>query len=628
MTDRAALDAARRDRALLVRALQEAGASVDGRASLRCPFHDDQTASGSIHQDDQGFWFYTCHGCSWGNGRRTGDAIAVVMRSRGCTFNAACQHLGISTDTGDAKSRPDRARDAFDASRFAREAAARLLNDPKALDELWRTRGIDGEAAGRLGIGITKDGRYWTLPIADRSGRTVAVKHHRVRAGAEPKSLWLPRGTDRKQTFPVCLEGDGPVWLCPGELKAAAIVGVGLPAVGITSGEGSQSKPESLPDALVAMLAGREVAIVADDDATGAAWGAHVRAQLVDGGVEARIVNVGLNKATGLKDIGDLVTRQRVEDAKEPAAVAEWLRHCWQASDQWQQFTVGAIWQQPATWQRVEHVPTGLRALNDALGGGLRTRAVHLLVGKPGKGKTQTAIQLAVNVAKAGTPVGIISLELDRQEVARLAMAQLAEIPRAWLDGGKLIGESAKKFDSARKSHASLALTILDDDFWRGGLDRDRLAAIVAEGVRRFGWRLVVLDYLGLLARGEVDRSEYETDLLNSTALRRIARRNGIAMLVVCALRKAATFKDGKDRPFSLDDVLGSARVVYDATSVWAIEAEQAPAMPGRNPTGIIRLTPLKTRFASAAAMHDDVVLRWYPGTGAIVDLEGDTDDE
>jgi len=625
MIDRAILDAARRDRALLVRALQEAGASLNGQAALRCPFHDDQTPSGSIHQGDDGCWRYSCHACTWNGTKRTGDAIAVVMRARNCTFNAACQHLGISTDTGDAKSRPDRARDAFDASRFAREAAARLLNDPKLLDELWRTRGIDSETVRRLGIGVSSDRRYWTLPIADRSGRTVAVKHHRVRAGAEPKSLWLPRGTDRKQVFPLCLAGDGPAWLCPGELKAAAVVGVGLPAVGITSGEGSQNRPESLPDALVAMLVGREVAIVADDDSTGAAWAVHVRAQLVDAGIEARVVDIGLNKASGLKDVGDVITRQRVEDAKEPEAVAEWLRHCWRQSDQWQQFAVGAIWQQEATWKRVEHIATGFRALDEALGGGLRTRGVHLLVGRPGKGKTQTAIQLAVNVAKAAKPVGIISLELDRQEVARLAMAQLADVPRAWLDGGDLVGAAADRFSVARRERASMPLTILDDDFWRGGLDRDRLAGIVAEGVRRFGWRLVVLDYLGLLARGEVDRSEYETDLLNSTALRRIARHSNVAMLVVCALRKAATFKDSRDRPFSLDDVIGAGRIVYDATTVWGIDAEQGPAVPGRKPTGIIRLIPLKTRFASAAATHDDVVLRWYPGTGAIVDLEGDT---
>ena len=36
------------------------------------------------------------------------------------------------------------------------------------------------------------------------------------------------------------------------------------------------------------------------------------------------------------------------------------------------------------------------------------------------------------------------------------------------------------------------------EPFQPGGLDREKLAEIIGDGVKRFGWRLVVLDYLGL----------------------------------------------------------------------------------------------------------------------------------
>ncbi|MCK4343217.1 MAG: hypothetical protein KAY37_16005 [Phycisphaerae bacterium] len=94
MSDRRAeLDALKRDRAALVRALEDAGATVNGSA-LRCPFHDDERASGGIHQKD-GVWFYTCHGCAWNGDKRSGDVLDVVRRSQGVDFKGALHVLGV-----------------------------------------------------------------------------------------------------------------------------------------------------------------------------------------------------------------------------------------------------------------------------------------------------------------------------------------------------------------------------------------------------------------------------------------------------------------------------------------------------------------------------------------------------
>ena len=136
--------------------------------------------------------------------------------------------------------------------------------------------------------------------------------------------------------------------------------------------------------------------------------------------------------------------------------------------------------------------------------------------------------------------------------------------------------------------------------------------------MRRFGWRLVILDYLGLLAATESDRSEFQTDLLNSAALRRIARRNDIALLIIAGLRKAGAVKKKEDRPINLDDVSGAGRITYDASSVWLVDSTQETTASGR-PAGFVTLTPLKLRF-SGHGRDDKVTLRWEPGYGAISD--------
>lgn len=287
-------------------------------------------------------------------------------------------------------------------------------------------------------------------------------------------------------------------------------------------------------------------------------------------------------------------------------------------TDQIEFLSLGDVWSDERTWQPVKHVHTGLRGFDMASGGGLRVRGVHILTGKPGEAKTQTAIQCAVNAAVAGTPVGVLSLEMDRHEVAQLALAQLARIPRSFIASGRLNNADAATCLGARQNHSAIPLTILDDEAWPGGLDRERLAALVAEGVQRFDWELVVIDYLGLLAPGEHDRSDFQTDLLNSTALRRIARQNDIALLVVAALRKTATYKNGKSKPITLDDVAGAGRLCYDAVSVWVVHCECTQVSP---PCGIVHLFPLKSRYTGAAINRSEVQLRWYPGLGIVEDL-------
>jgi hypothetical protein len=77
MIDTQARDLERRDRNALVGELTAAGAWFRG-SSVGCPFHDDRTPSGSIHQGDDGAWRFTCHGGDCGF---SGDIFDVRSRA-------------------------------------------------------------------------------------------------------------------------------------------------------------------------------------------------------------------------------------------------------------------------------------------------------------------------------------------------------------------------------------------------------------------------------------------------------------------------------------------------------------------------------------------------------------------
>ncbi|MCH8808193.1 MAG: hypothetical protein IH986_19185, partial [Planctomycetes bacterium] len=102
--DRAQLDALRQDRGALVRALTDAGAEhVGDSGTLRCPFHEDEHASGSIREKG-GAWRFKCFACA-----ASGDVFDVTMKARGVAFPQAADLLTGAEQPGDGK-RKTRAR--------------------------------------------------------------------------------------------------------------------------------------------------------------------------------------------------------------------------------------------------------------------------------------------------------------------------------------------------------------------------------------------------------------------------------------------------------------------------------------------------------------------------------------
>lgn len=606
------------DRGRLEAEIETAGGKVR-RTAVNCPFHDDKHASGSIHRHDDGAWLYTCHACSWNGNENTGDIVDVVRRANDCGFTQAAEHLGLKT-TGKRAQKAVKSshavRGEFDPAMAAQAACTTLIREPSALAHLWRTRGIDEATAQRFHVGITgaPGKRYWTFPIADATGRVVAVKHHRADGQAQ-KSFWKPSGVARDHLFPLHLEPTGRVWVCPGELKALAVVASGRAAIGITSGEGcfngQVKRPTDLPARALELLRGRLVAVSPDADDGGPVWAEHVWKQLAAASIDGRIVRLPLDADSGLKDIGDYIVRLH-EDGKDAGAVAASLDEAWRLADPWHGTLIGHRWRDPRTWRPVELVTTGLWDLDATLNGGLRTRGVHMICGKTGQAKTQFAVTIAVNAAHAGIAVGYLSLELGADEVAQLVAAQLADVPRTILTRGKVRGEYGQRFQAAMKKHHGMPLTILDDDHWPAGLTRDTLGKLIASGVKRRKWRVVVLDYLGLLVPPREERDQFTTDLMNSTELRKLAREHDIAFIVVASVRKGATFK-AADK-LAIDDLAGAGRLVYDAQNVFAIWCKC-----GGRRTGIVYVRPLKMRFAPAISGH--LQFRWYPPTGRIEDL-------
>lgn len=289
--------------------------------------------------------------------------------------------------------------------------------------------------------------------------------------------------------------------------------------------------------------------------------------------------------------------------------------------DPFDQFRVSSIQQDLATWKPVEHVKSGIHQIDTAIAG-FRIGSVHCICGKPGKGKTTLTVQCAANAAAALVPTAVISLELARPDMYKLALAQESSIPRNYLDQFDIRGANEEKLALAKQEMCDWPLWICDSDAWKGPMDRRRLETIVAIGAEKHGWKLIVVDYLGLVANCQHDQGQYVADIENSTALKAIARKYQVAMVVVASLRKAANFKskssNGAAGEPSLDDLLGAGRLAYDAVNVLYIDSEKEKFERGVERRGKIHITVLKSRYSGASASDGLISLPWYPSTGRI----------
>ena len=279
--------------------------------------------------------------------------------------------------------------------------------------------------------------------------------------------------------------------------------------------------------------------------------------------------------------------------------------------------TLGEIWSDSATWKAVEKNATGIPMLDKVLGGGFQVGAINLIAGKPGKGKTHLAAQLANNAAQHGTSVGFISLEQTKEQVARQIMSQISNVPRTSIDDGRLnIADQQMKadLDNTQENHKDMPLGIVDKSGFPGGFTHDDLRTVVANGVKQHGWKLIVLDHIGELVPTEAESGveQLRLDRFNASALLDTAQQNKVAMVAVTSLRKSSSSRGAGECDYRLEDVMGAAEFGYVASVCVAIEGVSMTS--SKESKMLLRV--LKNRYG--VTPPDVIELSWLPECGRI----------
>jgi replicative DNA helicase len=231
----------------------------------------------------------------------------------------------------------------------------------------------------------------------------------------------------------------------------------------------------------------------------------------------------------------------------------------------------------------------------DRVVGGLQRKSVYVIAARPGKGKTDWALQLACRVAMDVKAL-YCTMEMPATQLMQRIASRCTKINSTKLRDKDLTEDERKRvFDVldilTRKTQLSFdeepALT----------------AAAVAEKVEKFKPDVVFIDHLGLMDKGK-KRNPWDAVADNCHALKALALAKDVAVVELVQLSR-----ETDHRKTVLGDMYGGSAVEQDADAVFALEVEPIEKfLQGDESTGVT-VEVLKNRHGGVGEMH----FRWQP---------------
>lgn len=253
---------------------------------------------------------------------------------------------------------------------------------------------------------------------------------------------------------------------------------------------------------------------------------------------------------------------------------------------------------------------TGFKDL-DAYLGGLREGEMSVLAARPSMGKSALMSNLAENLARSGVPVLLFSLEMpDQGLAARTLSAESGTRSEVIRTNTPTPMEAADLRDAAERM-AEWPLYVDDTP----GLSVGAIRARTRRAVDAWGIKVVMVDYMQIVAPPDrrVSRNEQVTAI--SETLKTTARESGVAMVALSQLSRSQS--DGPDHPPGLHRLRDSGAIEQDADVVMFLhrpeyynpearpgEADLIIAKQRNGPTGVVplRWNPNLMRFDAATS--------------------------
>lgn len=200
-------------------------------------------------------------------------------------------------------------------------------------------------------------------------------------------------------------------------------------------------------------------------------------------------------------------------------------------------------------------IATGLTELDECTGG-LPLGGYTLIGGRPGMGKSLIVKQIALNIARGGIPVGIISIEEGRQKIGENYLANGSHVENNHIAYRRMDEHEFPALHVAVNELAKLPIYVTDTP-----LTITSIRAAARRMVRKFGCQVIAVDHLHLID-GQADMQREQELTKISGALKAEFKAMGVASMVAAQLNRGG---EGRDiRPPELRDLRGSGSLEQD----------------------------------------------------------------
>lgn len=217
----------------------------------------------------------------------------------------------------------------------------------------------------------------------------------------------------------------------------------------------------------------------------------------------------------------------------------------------------------PEAKEKYRGISTGFRTLDHILSG-LQPSDLVILAARPSMGKTAFALNVAQNIAKKGKSVGIISLEMSKEQLVERMFCSLLAVDSWKMRTGKLTDDDFSKIGSVMDEMNTMKLFIDDSIGFTVGELKAKARRLKMEN----GLDFLVIDYLQLMSGSskgnQFNRVQEISEI--SRSLKALARDLSIPILALSQLSRAVELRPSKVP--QLSDLRESGAIEQDADVV------------------------------------------------------------
>lgn len=234
-------------------------------------------------------------------------------------------------------------------------------------------------------------------------------------------------------------------------------------------------------------------------------------------------------------------------------------------------------------------ISTGLKAL-DEFTCGLMKGEITFLSGQPSTGKTSLSLNIAVNAARDGFGVAVMSYEMSEFQISLRMLCTESGINVHKARAGKLTKEDFDTFSRSVGPLSNLQIFINDSN----SVDMHDLRMQVYKLTKGGQIDMLIVDYLQLIPVRKRSNSRVSDISEISNNLKTIAKELNVHVLAVSSLSRAGELRE-------------SGQLDFDADNIWLLEKDNEDIRliikKQRNgPTGVVNVTFLKeiTKFVDS----------------------------